>query len=202
MTRIPRTLGWVTVAALAWTALVACSADVEQVKRDGPLTASSLYSGPSGDEPGNTGGWEPREMPMDVTANAGNLVNRGDETVTITNVSLVKARDWALIEAVLFPWPKTEKSGFTNYYPGYAFGYPQPDRHGRKWSEHRKAVGATIKPGGKAVMAVGLRASRDGAVLERIRIEYRDESGQKYETFCTDRFVVGTAEEISRKYNG
>lgn len=176
----------------------ACSTGVEQ---GGPLALGDVYGGEAdqGTRPGSETFFGSESVPMDVTVNAGTLENRGDSLVTITAVAVVKPDKMKKLGAVLFPPPKPTKGGGMDFYPGFVRGYPAADRDGRKWGENVPAEGATVEPGESWVLAVGLRATAREAEIERVRVEYTDEDGQRYSILSSQVIkVVPDIDEYQR----
>ncbi len=170
-------------AVLVATATAACA---NEVRTDGPLQFGSQES-----ELRNGEIAEPSVLICEVssdtelrqTVNHTVITNWGDDAVTITDVSLVEPNNMELIEAALFAVPEPTSSGGVALFPSNGVGYPPKGDEGRLWDRRMSAEGAVVEAGAQWSLAVGLSSHTPTASMKRIRVEYIDEDGQRYEIF-------------------
>ncbi|WP_253863730.1 hypothetical protein [Prauserella halophila] len=145
--------------------LIATNACSDRVYTDGPI-------GESHDDPLMEWCAPHVDGKTTITANNGPLPNHAEVPITITDVSAVGAQGFTIIDVVL-----TSKNGAVNgaEYP------PGPEgKGGPTWDQRVPAEGATIDPGEKWWLVVGLRAEADRAEMERVQVDYRDAAGTRY----------------------
>lgn len=117
------------------------------------------------------------------TVNNGIVSNVGRDPVTIVEVSLVEPKHMRLVEASLFRIPEEGDDEITHLHPANFFGYPPEVDNPEMWDERVPAEGATLDPGDKWVLGIVVKFDDPRASMERIRVEFSDDSGRLHEIF-------------------
>lgn len=111
--------------------------------------------------------------------------HQGDEPVTITDVSLVGARDLALVEAQLVELSSDESLVGIRY-------ATDEDSLPAGWEDRVEAEGADLEPGeARNLVLVVDDDAEDTAFAESARITYEDSDGNRYEQETLSSILVG-----------
>lgn len=113
------------------------------------------------------------------------LRNRGDEAITVTDVSLVRPRNLELVRTWLVPIYHDKSDGTKNYVGTWP-SYPPPASEVKpEWVNRVPAKGATLPPGDQLGPAFGLEKQAERASAQRIVVDYETASGEAYQASTT-----------------
>ena len=122
-----------------------------------------------------------------MTVGTDKIHNTGDEPVTVTNVVLVDAHGVSLIDSFVLPMPSPSADG-SLYMVGTKGSYPPQDA-GPDWDKRAPAVGAIVSPNQQRAFVFGIKSDAS-STLEKVTVEYKDSSGNRYEASTSTKIVV------------
>jgi hypothetical protein len=114
------------------------------------------------------------------TVGIDSVTNRSTDPVSITDVSLVDARDMELIEAVIAPMPTVPNKNGSLILVGNWDSYPPPSSVSPEWHEREPAVGSSLPGGAARAFVFGVTADSDASATA-VRVDYQTSTGKRYE---------------------